>query len=63
VIAAPTGATHVVRVDYDHSIEKTVADYFERYMTVTPGHLAVADAELEDAGRGSIIRHGARRTA
>ncbi len=63
VIAAPTGATHVVRVDYDRSIEKTIGDYFERYMTVSPGNLAVADAELEDAARGSIIRHGARRTA
>jgi formylmethanofuran dehydrogenase subunit A len=63
VVAAPTGATHVVRVDYDRSIEKTIGDYFERYMTVSPGNMAVADAELEDAGRGSIIRHGARRTS
>jgi formylmethanofuran dehydrogenase subunit A len=63
VVATPIGATHSLRVDYDRAIERTIADYFARYMTVTPGHLAVADGEIEDHGRGGLIRHGTRRTA
>ena len=63
VIAAPTGATHVVRVDYDTSIERTLDAYFERYMTVSRRNLAVADGEIDGDGRGSLITHGARRTA
>jgi len=63
VIATPRGDTHVVRVDYDRSIEPFVDDYFERYMTVRRRHLEVADGEIEDGGRGGLVVHGARRTA
>ncbi|HMM75016.1 MAG TPA: formylmethanofuran dehydrogenase subunit A [Gammaproteobacteria bacterium] len=63
VIATPHGATHVVRVDYDRAIEPFVDDYFERYMTVRRRHLEVADGEIEDSGRGSLVVHGARRSA
>jgi formylmethanofuran dehydrogenase subunit A len=63
VIATPDGATHVVRVAYDRSIERIVGEYFARYMTVSPGHLAVADGEIEDFGGSALIRHGARRSA
>jgi len=63
VIATPHGATHVVRVDYARAIEPFVDDYFERYMTVRRRHLEVADGEIEDSGRGSLVVHGARRSA
>jgi len=63
VIASPAGATHVVRVDYDTSIERTIDAYFERYMTVSRRNLAVADGEIEADGRGSLITHGARRSS
>jgi formylmethanofuran dehydrogenase subunit A len=63
VIASPTGATHVMRVDYDTSIERTLDAYFERYMTVSRRNLAVADGEIDGDGRGSLIAHGARRSS
>lgn len=61
VIATPRGDTHVVRVEYDRGIEAFVDDYFARYMTLQRKHLAVADGEIEDGGRGGLVVHGARR--
>ncbi|MCC7121004.1 MAG: formylmethanofuran dehydrogenase subunit A [Gammaproteobacteria bacterium] len=61
VLATPRGDTHVVRVEYDRGIEAFVDDYFARYMTLQRKHLAVADGEIEDGGRGGLVVHGARR--
>ena len=63
VIATPIGATHVVRVDYDRAIEKTIDTYFERYMTINRRNLQVADGEIEDGGRGGLVVHTVRRSA
>mgnify|MGYP001163317525 FL=1 len=63
VVATPRGDTHVVRADYDPAIEKTVDEYFERYMTVRRSSLEVADGEIEDGGRGGPIVHATRRSA
>ena len=61
VVHAPFGATHVVKPAYDAGIERTVNDYYHRFMTLRPQHLRVADGEIEDGGRGKLVVHEARR--
>ena len=57
LVASPTGATHVVKPAYDRAIEKHIADYYQRFMTVRPNNLRVASGEIEDDGRGRLIVH------
>ena len=61
VVHAPFGATHVVKPAYDAAIERTVNDYYQRYMTVRPQHLRVSNGEIEDDGRGRLVVHETRR--
>jgi formylmethanofuran dehydrogenase subunit A len=63
IVATPSGATHVTRVDYDPAIERTLDAYFERYMTVRKRNHMVADAEIEDLGGSPLFIHHARRRA
>ena len=57
LVASPTGATHVVKPAYDRAIEKHIADYYQRFMTVRPNNLRVAAGEIEDDGRGRLVVH------
>jgi formylmethanofuran dehydrogenase subunit A len=63
VINTPTGATHVVKPDYDRSIERTVNDYFSRFMTVRPQNLRVSAEEIVGEDRGRLIVHPTQRSA
>jgi formylmethanofuran dehydrogenase subunit A len=49
------GATHVVRPDYDKSIEKPLKDYFDRYHTVRMANFKLADEEIIDGDKGAIV--------
>jgi formylmethanofuran dehydrogenase subunit A len=51
------GTTHVVRPDYDASVEKNLEKYFSRYMTMKMGNFNISDDELTEDGRGSITVH------
>jgi formylmethanofuran dehydrogenase subunit A len=51
------GATHVVRPAFDHGIERTLGEYFERFQTIRLGNFAVGDGEIEDGGRARLIKH------
>lgn len=61
ITSSCTGATHVVRSDYNRSIKKTVDDFYKRYMTVNKDRIRVSDDEIRDHGQGEIIIHQARR--
>lgn len=61
ITSSCTGATHVVRSDYNRSIKKTVDDFYKRYMTVDKDRIRVSDDEIRDHGQGEIIIHQARR--
>ena len=63
LVAAPTGATHVVKPDYDRGIEAHINDYYRRFMTVRPRNLRVAAGEIDGEGRGQLIVHHTRRDA
>ncbi|HKA64789.1 MAG TPA: formylmethanofuran dehydrogenase subunit A [Methyloceanibacter sp.] len=55
VIKVAQGATHVARPAYDRSIEGPLKDYFDCYLTVRMENFKLADEEIIDCDRGSII--------
>jgi formylmethanofuran dehydrogenase subunit A len=57
VIATKWGTTHVVRPDFDPSVEKGLKDYFDRYLTMKLGNFKISDDEITEDGRGSITVH------
>jgi formylmethanofuran dehydrogenase subunit A len=63
VVKVVQGATHVVRPDYDKSIEKPLNDYFERYGTVRMQNFKLADEEIVRGDKGSIVVQPTRARA
>ena len=57
IVKVTSGATHVVRPDYDRGIEKTLAKYFDQYHTVQMENVRVEDSEITDDGHGRINIH------
>ena len=55
VVKVVQGATHVMRPSYDHAIEGPLKTYFDRYLTVRMENFKLADEEIIDADRGSIV--------
>ncbi len=53
------GATHVARPAFDRGIERSLRDHFERFQTVRLDNFAIADGEIEEAGRGRLVKYGA----
>lgn len=50
-----SGATHVVKPEYDPAIERELREYFERYHTVRLGNFKLSGDEITEAGGGSIV--------
>jgi formylmethanofuran dehydrogenase subunit A len=48
------GTTHVVKPEYDISIEKSLKPYFDRFHTQKMGNFKISDDEIIDDGRGSL---------
>ncbi|MCH9698341.1 MAG: formylmethanofuran dehydrogenase subunit A [Gammaproteobacteria bacterium] len=57
VVHVTWGTTHVVRPEYDRSVETHLKDYFERYMTMKVGNFKISDDEITEDGRGSLTVH------
>lgn len=55
VVKVTQGATHVVRPAYDRAIEGPLKAYFDRYFTVRMENFKLADEEIIDGDRGSIV--------
>ncbi len=55
VVKVVQGATHVARPDYDRAIETPLKDYFERFHTVRMENFKLADKEIVEGDRGSIV--------
>jgi formylmethanofuran dehydrogenase subunit A len=48
------GTTHVVKPEYDASIEASLKPYFDRFHTQKMGNFKISDDEIVDDGRGSL---------
>jgi formylmethanofuran dehydrogenase subunit A len=63
VVKVTWGTTHVVRPDYDLSIEKDLKKYFDSYLTMKLGNFKISDDEITEDGRGSLTTHPLRGAA
>ncbi|MCC5796073.1 MAG: formylmethanofuran dehydrogenase subunit A [Methylophaga sp.] len=54
VIKVTWGTTHVVKPEYDASIEKPLQEYFDKYHTIKMGNFKISNDEIADDGRGSL---------
>ena len=57
VVKTVWGTTHVVRPEYDNSVEADLKKYFDKYMTMKVGNFKISDDEITEDGRGSITVH------
>ncbi len=55
IVKVVSGSTHTLRPEYDRSIERSLKQYFDRYMTVQFDNFRVKDDEITDLGKGNII--------
>jgi len=49
------GSVHTVKPQYDRAIEKSVAEYFERYQTTSFEGFRITRDELQECGSGLIV--------
>ncbi|WP_119157327.1 formylmethanofuran dehydrogenase subunit A [Caldimonas tepidiphila] len=55
VVATPVGGTHFATPEFDRGIERTLADYARRHLTVNPAHAAIGEDELCGCCRGGRL--------
>ncbi|NOT15014.1 MAG: formylmethanofuran dehydrogenase subunit A [Methylotenera sp.] len=55
VVKVVWGATHVAKPSFDIGVEKILSEYFEKYHTIQLDNFKIADDEICDDGRGSIV--------
>lgn len=63
VVKVTWGTTHIVKPDYDLSIEKDLKPYFDKYLTMKLGNFKISDDEISEDGRGSLTTHPLRGVA
>ncbi|ADE13236.1 formylmethanofuran dehydrogenase subunit A [Nitrosococcus halophilus Nc 4] len=57
VVKVTWGTTHVVRPEFDNNIEKELASYFDRYLSIKLSNFKIDDEEIVHPGRGRIQVH------
>jgi len=60
IVKVVDGGTHTLRPDYDRSIEKSLRNYFDRYLTMRLDNFRVSDGEIENNGRGHLVIHACK---
>jgi len=56
IVAVTWGDVHVVKPQFDRSIEKPLGEYFERHLTQRLGNFKIADDEIRDITNGGGLR-------
>ncbi len=59
IAAVPMGATHVVRPEFDRTIEEQIRAFFDAHMTIGFEHFPLSEGELADAG-ARLLPHPCR---
>ena len=57
VVHTKWGTTHVVKPDFDASVEKDLQKYFDRFLTMKLNNFKISDDEITEDGRGSLTVH------
>ena len=55
IVKVTTGGTHVLKPEYDKSIERSLKSYFDKYQTVKLGNFKIDDDEIVEHGNGHVI--------
>jgi len=55
IVKVSTGGTHVLRPEYDKSIERSLKSYFDKYQTIKLGNFKIDDDEIVEHGNGHVI--------
>jgi formylmethanofuran dehydrogenase subunit A len=55
IVKVTTGGTHVLRPEYDKSIERSLKSYFDKYQTIKLGNFKIDDDEIVEHGNGHVI--------
>lgn len=63
VVKVTWGTTHIVKPEYDLSIETELKPYFDKYLTMKLGNFKISDDEISEDGRGSLTAHPLRGAA
>jgi formylmethanofuran dehydrogenase subunit A len=63
VVKVTWGTTHIVKPEYDLSIEQDLKPYFDKYLTMKLGNFKISDDEISEDGRGSLTAHPLRGVA
>jgi formylmethanofuran dehydrogenase subunit A len=63
VVHTKWGTTHIVKPDYDKSIEKDLKAYFDKYLTMKVDNFRMSDDEITEDGRGSLTVHDLKAVA
>jgi len=63
VVHTKWGTTHIVKPDYDKSIEKDLKAYFDKYLTMKVDNFTISDDEFTEDGRGSLTVHELKAVA
>ncbi|QPK62659.1 formylmethanofuran dehydrogenase subunit A [Methylomonas sp. LL1] len=63
VVKVTWGTTHIVKPEYDLSIENDLKPYFDKYLTMKLGNFKISDDEISEDGRGSLTAHPLRGAA
>ncbi|HMK14625.1 MAG TPA: formylmethanofuran dehydrogenase subunit A [Burkholderiales bacterium] len=62
IVKVTWGNTHVVKPEYDQSIEKQLKPYFERYQTIRMDNFIISNDEMHEFGHGNkLLLHPCRR--
>ncbi len=57
IVKITQGDTHVVKPEYDRSIEKELKKYYDKFHTVSMDSVRISDDEITDDGRSNIQVH------
>ncbi|MDP2178028.1 formylmethanofuran dehydrogenase subunit A [Methylicorpusculum sp.] len=63
VVHTKWGTTHIVKPDWDASVENELKGYFDRYLTMKLGNFKISDDEITEDGRGSLTVHPTKGVA
>jgi formylmethanofuran dehydrogenase subunit A len=55
IVKVSTGGTHVLRPEYDKSIERSLKSYFDKYQTIKLGNFKIDNDEIVEHGNGHVI--------
>jgi len=55
IVKVTRGGTHVLRPEYDKTMERFLKNYFENYHSVRMDNFRISDDEITELGKGNII--------